>query len=57
MAYPFGHIGVLFFQFVWFSSGVTIVMLEKYEEELWFESVEKYRINLLPIFAALPYIF
>ncbi len=55
MAFPSGHIGVILWQFVWFSSGVTIVMLEKYEEELWFESVEKYKINLLPIFPAMGY--
>ncbi len=48
-----GHIGTLLFQFVWFSSGATIVMLEKNEEELWLESVEKYRINLLFIFPAM----
>jgi fatty-acyl-CoA synthase len=29
MAYPSGNIGVIIRQFVWFSSGATIVMLEK----------------------------
>jgi acyl-coenzyme A synthetase/AMP-(fatty) acid ligase len=55
MAYIDGHIGGLLFLPVWMGSGATVVVLERYEEELWFQSVEKYRINLLFVFPANSY--
>ncbi len=52
MAYTDGHIGGLLFLPVWIGSGATVVVLERYEEELWFQSVEKYKINFLTVFPA-----
>jgi hypothetical protein len=42
---------IMFFSF--FCLDATIVLLEKYNDELLLKSVEKYRINYMPLFPAI----
>ncbi len=53
MTLPPGHIGNSLFLPLWFCNGATVIIFEKYEEELLLQSVEKYRINLMLIFPAM----
>jgi acyl-coenzyme A synthetase/AMP-(fatty) acid ligase len=34
----------------WLCTGATVVLLEKFDEEIYFQSFEKYKINVLPVF-------
>jgi acyl-coenzyme A synthetase/AMP-(fatty) acid ligase len=51
--YSSGHIISSLYLPYWISYGATVVLLIKFDEELYFQSVEKYKINLLPTFATL----
>jgi len=50
--YPFGHASGSVFLPAWVSSGQTIVIYKEIDNELILQSVEKYRINFLPLFPA-----
>jgi acyl-coenzyme A synthetase/AMP-(fatty) acid ligase len=52
MIYPSGHITSIYLP-LWISYGATVILLVKYDEELYFQSVEKYKINLLPTYSAM----
>jgi acyl-coenzyme A synthetase/AMP-(fatty) acid ligase len=45
-----GHISSTQYLPFWISYGATVILLVKFDEELYFQSVEKYKINLLPVF-------
>ncbi len=53
MSYDSGHVPSSLYLLLWISYGATVVLLGKFDEELYFQSVEKYKINLLPTYAAL----
>jgi acyl-CoA synthetase (AMP-forming)/AMP-acid ligase II len=53
MLYPSGHITSSYKLPHWIISGATVVLIVKFDEEFYFQSVEKYKINLLPTFPAL----
>jgi acyl-CoA synthetase (AMP-forming)/AMP-acid ligase II len=53
LPYLSGHITSSLYPPLWISYGATVVLLVKFDEELYFQSVEKYKINLLPIFSAM----
>ncbi len=55
MSYDSGHITSSLYPLLWISYGATVVLLGKFDEELYFQSVEKYKINLLPTYPALGY--
>ncbi len=48
--FTFGEIAGSLFMPRWLCLGSIVIILEKFDEELYFQSVEKYRINVLPIF-------
>jgi len=50
--YPFGHVSGTMTLPCWVSLGQTLVIYKGIDEELILQSVEKHRINLLPIFPA-----
>ncbi len=52
MIYPPGNISSSLLLPLWISSGATVVLLGKFEEELYFQTIEKYKINFLPTFIA-----
>ncbi len=53
MTLPLGHLGGSLFLPIWFCSGATVILFEKLDEKLLLKSVEKYRINLMTIFASM----
>jgi acyl-coenzyme A synthetase/AMP-(fatty) acid ligase len=53
MIYPSGHITSSTYHPLWISYGATVVLLVKYSEELYLQSVEKYKINLLPTYPSI----
>jgi acyl-coenzyme A synthetase/AMP-(fatty) acid ligase len=53
MIFTAGHICSTLYLPFWISTGAKVVLLVKYSEELYLQSVEKYRINLLPTYPAL----
>jgi len=53
MIYPSGHISSFVYLPIWISSGATVILLVKLDEELCFQSIEKYKINLLPTYPAM----
>jgi long-subunit acyl-CoA synthetase (AMP-forming) len=53
--YPFGHINGAFCVPNWISDGNTIVLYDVIDEELIFQSVEKYRLDMLLLFPAFGY--
>jgi fatty-acyl-CoA synthase len=50
--FPTGHIGIQISLPSSIGSGATIIIYEKFDEELLLQSVEKYRVNVLPLFPA-----
>jgi 4-coumarate--CoA ligase len=53
--YPFGHISGAFSVPIWISDGNTTVIYDVIDEELILQSVEKYRLDMLPLFPAFGY--
>jgi acyl-coenzyme A synthetase/AMP-(fatty) acid ligase len=53
MIFTAGHICSTLYLPFWISTGAKVVLLVKYSEELYLQSVEKYKINLLPTYPAL----
>ncbi len=49
MVFPPGRIASSRFLLFWISSGATVVFLEKFDEDLYFYSIEKYSMNLLTL--------
>jgi acyl-coenzyme A synthetase/AMP-(fatty) acid ligase len=45
-----GHMNPALFLPFWISYGATVVLIVKFEEELYFQTIEKYKINLLHIY-------
>ncbi len=52
LIYPFGHASGNIALAGWVSAGNVVFLYEEINEELILESVEKYKINVLPIFTA-----
>jgi acyl-CoA synthetase (AMP-forming)/AMP-acid ligase II len=48
--YPFGHVSGAISLPNWISAGHTLVIYEEFDEEVIVQSVQKYGINLLPLF-------
>jgi 4-coumarate--CoA ligase len=53
--YPFGHMSGAFCVPNWISGGNTIVIYDVIDEELILQSVEKYKLDMLPLFSAFGY--
>ncbi len=53
LIFPLGHMGGSLFFPLWFCYGATVIIFEKYDEQLLLQSVQKYRINLMMIFPAM----
>ena len=51
--YPFGHVSGSMILPIWVSEGRTLVLYEEINEKLVLQSIEKYKINYLPIFTSL----
>jgi acyl-CoA synthetase (AMP-forming)/AMP-acid ligase II len=49
MVFPPGRIASSRFLLFWISSGATVVFLEKFDEDLYLYSIEKYSMNLLTL--------
>jgi acyl-coenzyme A synthetase/AMP-(fatty) acid ligase len=53
MPFPVGHIGIQISLPSNIGSGATLIIYEKFDEELLLQSIEKYGVNSLPLFPAI----